>query len=185
MTSDPFLSAETQQRVFRRLLTAMARPGMALDFSDLLDSAPVYQAVLATLVDGTVLLSDPNGLLDARCWQFLQAVACAPEKAAYIIADGGSRPDFEPRLGTLESPEFGATIILTVPRLGSGSQCLTCSGPGIEKTQDLCMNGLHPQWLLQRKRWNAYFPLGVDFLFADACRIAALPRTARLAEKGV
>lgn len=185
MTIDPIWSAETQQRVFRRLLTAMARPGISSDLSDLLDSEPACKAVLATLVDGMAPLSDPNQMLDERAWQFLQATACTPEKAAFIIAQGGYEPNFEPALGTLDSPEYGATIILSVARVGGGSQCLSCSGPGIETTQDLYVEGLNLEWLQRRRSWNAYFPLGVDFLMADPCRVAALPRTTCLNEKGV
>ncbi len=186
MTIDPIWSPEIQQRLFRRLFTAMARPGTILDLSDLLNREQAWKAVLATLVDGTVQLSDPNGMLDAPSWRLMQAVACSPEKAVYIVAEGASGPDFEPSLGTLDSPEFGSTILITVSRIGgSAGQCLTSRGPGIEHSQDLSVEGLHPQWLSRRKKWNACFPLGVDFLLADHRRIAALPRTTQLTVKGV
>ena len=37
------------------------------------------------------------------------------ETARYVAADGRRAPDFEPALGSLESPEFGAAIHLLKP----------------------------------------------------------------------
>ena len=183
MTIDPIWTPETQQRVFRLLLNAMARPATLCDLSDLIGSEPSWKVVLATLVDGSVNLSDPNGLLDDRSWQFLQAVASSPDKAGYILADGASNPKYEPFLGSLEGPEGGATIILYVPRLGESGACLVCSGPGIENTQNLFISGLARQWLEKRLQWNESFPLGVDYILADDQRITALPRTTRVKSK--
>lgn len=183
MTIDPIWTPETQQRVFRRLLSAMARPATLWDLSDIHGSDPSWKAVLATLVDGSVNLSDPHGLLDERSWQFLQAVASSPDKAGYILADGALNATYDPFPGRLESPESGATIILCVSRLGQSGACLACSGPGIEDTQDLLVSGLASQWLDKRLQWNENFPLGVDFILADDRQIAALPRTTRVKRK--
>ncbi len=180
MTIDAIWTPETQQRVFHRLLNAMARPATLWDISDIIGGEPSWKAALATLIDGSVNLSDPNNMLDDRSWKFFQAAAASPDKAGYIVADGTSQPKFEPFSGSLESPENGATIILCVSRLGESGPCLTCSGPGIEDTYDLVLSGLSAQWIEKRGQWNKNFPLGVDFILADDRRIAALPRTTRV-----
>ncbi len=182
MTIDPIWSPDTQQRVFRRLFNAMASPATIWTLADVLQAEPAWKAVLAVLADGMVALSDPHGMLDDRMRQFSQAVVGSPENAAYIVADGRRGPQFEPALGTLESPEQGATILLIATRLGAEGLCVTCTGPGIETRRRLCVQGLDPQWLERRRRWNKCFPLGVDYLIADDERIAALPRTTRVLE---
>lgn len=184
MTIDSIWTPETQQRVFRRLVNAMARPATLWDLSDLIGNKPSWEAVLSTLVDGSVYLSDPNDLLDDQSWQFFQAGASAPEKAGYILANGASHPKYEPKLGSLESPEDGATLLLCVARLGGSGTLLTCSGPGIKNTHDLCVHGLAPLWLKRRLQWNKGFPLGVDFILADDQSIAALPRTTHVKSEG-
>jgi alpha-D-ribose 1-methylphosphonate 5-triphosphate synthase subunit PhnH len=180
MTIDPIWTPETQQKVFRRLFNAMARPATIWQLSDLLRTAPAWQAVLATLVDGAVSLSDPCGLLDRHTRHLLQVPDAAPEKAGYIVADAADAPGYEPFTGTLESPETGATCLLRVARLGEGGLCLRCQGPGIEAEQRLFVAGLAAEWLVRRRRWNLSFPLGVDLILADDERVAALPRTTQV-----
>ena len=184
MKIDAIWTPEVQQNIFRKLLTAFARPARVLDLSDFLTGATALEGVLATLADSAVNLSDPNGLIDTQTRHLLQIVSCRPEKAAYIVADGGNSPCFIPYTGSLESPESGATVILAVTRMGRGSYDNTFTGPGIDGEQTLAVEGLHPQWLEDRNIWNQTFPLGVDMLLADRHCIAALPRTAKVKLKG-
>lgn len=184
MKVDAMWTPEVQQNIFRKLLTAFARPARVLDLSYLLTGATALEAILATLVDSAVNLSDPDGLVDTQTWHLLQTVSCRPEKAAYIVADGGNPPCFTPYTGTLESPESGATVILAVTRVGRGSYENTFTGPGIDREEPLAVEGLHSQWLENRNAWNQAFPLGVDMLLADRHCIAALPRTTKVKLKG-
>ena len=180
MKIDAIWAPEVQQNIFRKLLTAFARPARVLDLSNLLSGATALEGVLATLADNAVNLSDPDSLIDTQTWHLLQTVSCRPEKAAYIVADGGNFPCFTPYIGALESPESGATVILAVTRVGRGSYDNTFTGPGIDGEQSLAAEGLHPQWLEDRNIWNQAFPLGVDILLADRHCIVALPRTAKV-----
>jgi len=180
MKVDVMWTPEVQQNIFRKLLTAFARPARVLDLSDILAGATALQGILATLADSAVNLSDPDGLIDTQTRHLLQTVSCRPEKAAYIVADGGNSPCFTPFTGTLESPESGATVILAVTRVGRGSYDNTFTGPGIDGEEPLAVEGLHTQWLENRNAWNQAFPLGVDMLLADRHCIAALPRTAKV-----
>ncbi|MBK7326043.1 MAG: phosphonate C-P lyase system protein PhnH [Propionivibrio sp.] len=65
--------------------------------------------------------------------------------------------------------------------IGTGSLSIALAGPGIEERLELCLSGLHPDWLARREDWVGAFPLGVDILFCDAQRIVALPRTTHAA----
>lgn len=179
MMNECIWQAGIQQCVFRELVEAFSRPGVVRDLTPWLDGAPAPRATLATLMDGETTLADPHGRIEAADWPLLQARRAAAESACYIIADGRRAPGFQPALGSLESPESGATLLIEVDAVGSGPLSLELAGPGIDGQRQLCLDGLHSDWLLRRSDWIAGFPLGVDILFIDAARIVALPRTTR------
>lgn len=184
MTSERIWRADAQQRMFRELVEAFSRPGAVRDLTDWLAGILAQRAVLATLMDGETTLADPHARLGAADWSLLQARRDATETARYVVADGRRAPDFQPALGTLESPESGATLMIEVAAVGSGPLALELAGPGIAGRHELRLDGLHPAWLLRRADWTTGFPLGVDILLTDAARIAALPRTTRVALPG-
>lgn len=165
-------SAPRQQTVFRQLLRAFSFPGRI----ETMTEGDASTQTLATLIDREATLADPQNLLNALTRQRLQARMTGPERAQFIVADGSLSPIFEPSLGTLESPEHGATILLKVTSLGKGAYW-QLSGPGIATTQALSIEGLDPAWLVRRQVWNEGFPLGVDLILMDETRIVALPRT--------
>ena len=138
------------------------------------------RAALATLMDGETTLADPHAQLTAADWPLLQARHSAPETARYVLADGRRTPDFAPCLGSLESPELGATLLIEVDRVDDGPLRLDLAGPGVAGTRTMRIAGLHAAWLEQRATWNAGFPMGVDVVLADAARLVALPRTTRI-----
>ena len=164
--------APNQQTVFRQLMRAFSFPGRIETLAD----GEALTQTLATLVDREATLADPQNLLDALTLQRLQARMTEPEHAQFIVADGSQSPTFEPSLGTLESPEFGATILLKVASLGEGMHW-QLTGPGIANTQALTISGLNPAWLARRQVWNEGFPLGVDLILVDTNCVVALPRT--------
>jgi alpha-D-ribose 1-methylphosphonate 5-triphosphate synthase subunit PhnH len=167
-----------QQRVFRRLLDCFAYPGQIAPSGDIQRAALL--TVLATLLDGETSLADPHRLIAAADWPKLQARPDTADSAAFVVADGARAPDFTPQLGTLESPERGATVVLTVATLGAG-QRLRLSGAGIDGHTELAVTGLHPGWVDARADWVAAFPLGVDLILCDGACFAALPRTTHIA----
>lgn len=177
-----------QQRVFRRLMEAAAFPGRIVAIAEDNDATDALTAVLATLLDGEVSLADPEGLVAGENWPRLETRAAAPEQADFILAQGARALGVEPRLGSLESPERSATLILRVAALGHGA-AYGLSGPGVNgeddrRASELRVTGLDPAWLAAREGWVSAFPLGVDFILVDAGRAAALPRTTRIAMKG-
>ena len=168
-------SSPRQQIVFRQLLSAFSFPGRI----ETLTEGDALTQTLATLVDREATLADPQNLLNDLTSQRLQARMTWPERAQFIVADGSLSPIFEPNLGTLESPEQGATILLKVAALESLDKdtCWQLTGPGIATTQTLGIACLDPAWLVRRQAWNEGFPLGVDLILMDETRVVALPRT--------
>lgn len=170
-----------QQRIFRELVEAFSRPGEIRDLTDWIDGTNARRVVLATLMDGESTLADPHGLIPDEDWPLLQARRDSIDSARYIAVDGRRAASFDPCLGSLESPEFGATLLIAVEAIGTGSFSVALTGPGIKEQRGLFLAGLHPDWLARRVDWVSTFPLGADILFCDAKRIVALPRTTHVA----
>jgi len=180
LNPDPIWLPEAQQRHFRLLLDAMARPGTCHAISNKPEEGPLVLSVLASLLDAEVSLADPHRLLRSDDWPKLQAASVAVEQADYVVCSGARVPDFTPSLGTLTEPERSATLILVVGQLGRGTSRLTLSGPGIANTATLQIDGLEPQWLDMREDWVSSFPLGVDLILLDEHQVTALPRTTKV-----
>ncbi len=170
-----------QQQLFRGLLEAFSYPGRIAACADY--SAPAWLAVLAALVDGETTLADPQQMLSEAWRPKLEARRAAPEQAAFVLLDGSLVPELNPRLGTLEAPEAGATLLLRVDSLHGetgGESKLYLSGPGIRQHVVLGVSGLHPAWISARNAWVEDFPLGIEMVLCDENRFVALPRTTRI-----
>jgi len=111
-----------QQKAFRQLMNAFAFPGsletLLPEVQDRDNTA--LRLILATLTDGEVTVADPHHLIDDQDWPKLETIREAPEKARFIVARGDTAPTFSPALGSLECPEMGATVILSVTHIGRG-----------------------------------------------------------------
>jgi alpha-D-ribose 1-methylphosphonate 5-triphosphate synthase subunit PhnH len=183
--------AEAQQQAFRQILTAVSYPGRCVELNP--QNGPALVQVLATLVDNASTLALPAqpqalGLPETDRLR-LAAPSAAPEHARFVLADGAQPPGFEPALGTLESPEGGATLVLMVAALGEGP-AVRLSGPGVPPQETgspglaVRITGLHPQWWRQRQAWCSGFPMGVDVLLVSSQQLLALPRTTRVDTQG-
>ena len=178
-TLDAIWQGRTQQQVYRRLLSAMARPGTVADLGDVLAGRSAVNGVLAMLVDAEVGLADVNGLVDETDWPLLEARQSEVPEADFIIVDGHYPPgeDFEPSLGSLSNPEHGATVLLVVSNVGDGEGRISLSGPGVDGSHELNVSGLDARWLQRREDWVAGFPMGVDVILCGPTRVAAIPRS--------
>ena len=177
MKTDNLWQVDIQQGVFRELVEAFSRPGTIQDLAAYLQDDYAHHAVLATMVDAETTLADPHALLDKMQWPLLQARQVPTEHARFIIAEGKHIPDFLPALGSLHSPEYGATLIIKVDAIGRGPLSMRLTGPGISQQRELCVAGMNRDWISQRENWVAGFPLGVDIVLCSATQITALPRT--------
>jgi len=174
--------ADTQQILFNSLMQTLSRPGRIDNWSEWLENNPAYLAVLATIVDGEVSLADVDSLLKASHWPLLQAQEASAEHAHYIVCDGSIAPTFHPKLGTLSSPDFAATLILKVAKLDrhQGQLHLKLTGPGVNGATEMYVSGIHQAWLEQRNEWCSAFPLGIDCILVDDTQIMGLPRTTKV-----
>lgn len=174
-------TASSQQTIFRQLMRAFSYPGRIETLAN--TGAQALTLTLAALIDRGTSLADPQNLIADLTRQRLQTPLTVAERAHFVVADGARPPAFTPALGSLESPEHGATIVLTVVALGLGADC-RLEGPGIVGSQSLAVTGLESSWIEQRRSWNAAFPLGVDMILLDDNHAVALPRTTRITLKG-
>lgn len=172
----PIWRPDNQRAMFRSLVEATSRPGRSSDLFGALGGAHAAFGVLATLYDDSKSLAVPaslRGTGDLELFTFVEAPA---DRAAFILADGASAPEFTPSLGTLEEPEKGATLIVLVGSLDDGPR-IRIEGPGVDGAAHFSVDGLHREWVIARARWCKNLPLGCDIILADAKRIIALPRT--------
>lgn len=175
---------DAQQQAFRAVLDGFARPGTLVPAQQ--PSAVLM--FLSAVLDESVSLADPLGLVGTDARRLLLAPTAPEAQARFVLLDGRRPPDagFQPTLGTLESPELGATLVLTVDALSDSPPAedaavrLQLQGPGVPGTRVLAVSGLHPDWLTRRAAWVGAYPMGVDIVLAAPDAMAALPRTTRI-----
>lgn len=175
---------DAQQRAFRAVLDGFARPGTLVPAQPP-DAVLMF---LSAVLDESVSLADPLGLVGTDARRLLLAPTAPEAQARFVLLDGRRPPDagFQPALGTLESPELSATLVLTVdalsdaPSPADAAVVLQLQGPGVPGTRVLAVSGLHPDWLARRAVWVGAYPMGVDIVLAAPDAMVALPRTTRI-----
>ncbi|MCH8497379.1 MAG: phosphonate C-P lyase system protein PhnH [Marinobacter sp.] len=168
----------TQQQLFRGLLHSFSYPGRVVRVGQ---PQPLFSA-LATLVDQGLPLADPGRLLSKLFLRRLGCQVTPPEEAAFIVCEGHKAPDFTPRLGSLESPETGATLLVSVNAFTGGKR-YRLRGPGIADTTLLEIDGLDDAWIKAHQRWRSHYPMGADMLLVSGDSWVALPRTLTIMEE--
>lgn len=186
--TDPVRQSQT---VFRAAMNAMARPAVAVPLEIGIDSPPPLGASAAALL---LALAD----LDTEVW-LDAALAGSGEVAEFITFHTGARivtscreavlavvsaPLSMPPLssfaqGTPEYTDRSTTVIVQVDRLAS--EGLKLSGPGIRNTIGFSATPLPRDFHAQIARNRERYPCGVDIIFTTPERIAALPRSVRIA----
>ncbi|MCW7541332.1 phosphonate C-P lyase system protein PhnH [Aquabacterium sp. A7-Y] len=183
---------ETQQ-VFRRLLDAMSRPGRiyAVDAARLSPPAGLGAAAAAVLLS----LADPElrvwlcpSYAEGRLADWLRfhtgaRIVASPEAADWLVLPAASAsPELwsQAGAGTDEAPHTSATLLIDLPQLGDAPR-LRLRGPGIEHEHTLAPEGLEAAFWRARIAREADFPRGADLVLACGERLAALPRSTRIA----
>jgi alpha-D-ribose 1-methylphosphonate 5-triphosphate synthase subunit PhnH len=190
----PFDAVHDTQRVFRALLLAFSRPGSVGDIAAQAAGidvggtlSPSLLALAFTLLDSEssfCLLADPARGAAAHLSALTGCPAVPCGEARFVLAPRGEGTAHEALrqapAGTPLEPHRGATLLLEVQRIGSGSP-VVLEGPGIDGSARLDLEGIDPSWVEVRAERCAGYPLGLDIAFVDpAGRIAAVPRTSRL-----
>lgn len=175
-TDGPIQSADA----FRKIMTAMACPGTIAEISGAAPPAPMSVAAgtaILTLCDPEtpIYLTACYNIASVRDWISFHTGApfTKVDKASFALGtwDELPLPDFY--LGNAEYPDRSATLIVELERLENCGA--TLQGPGIQTQGSLSLP--KTEFFAQNAR---QFPLGLDFIFTQGPRIAALPRTTRV-----
>lgn len=179
-----------EHTAFRAVLDAMARPGRVRWLADIGQAEGGAWAgairVLEALVDRDVTFGFVGR--DDRAHELLLRGTGARHvpvrEAAFVLASGQDAfaAVRQARIGQLDRPELGATVVIACEAVGSGPLAIDVRGPGVEQRTMLALSGVDPFTLDAFTQRNAAFPLGVDLVFAGSNgSVAALPRSSTIA----
>jgi alpha-D-ribose 1-methylphosphonate 5-triphosphate synthase subunit PhnH len=182
------------QKVFRTLLDAMARPGRIAEWSGGASGvAGVYGGTMDILrlladADTPVWLdatADDSAVRRALAFDCGATVTGNPVAAAFaVIADPAAMPAPDRfAQGTPEYPDASTTMIVQVERLRAGAG-VTLAGPGIDGSQAFDAAPLPAGFWSWVDANHRAFPLGVDIVFVAPDAIAGLPRSIRVVKGG-
>ncbi|GFE66128.1 phosphonate C-P lyase system protein PhnH [Litoreibacter roseus] len=167
---------------FRAAMNAMARPGQIETVAGAQPPGPLSVSagvVILTLCDPEtpIYLAGDHNCTQVRDWITFHTGAPMTGPADAIFALG-KWSDLVPldqyRIGTPRYPDRSATVIVEMDELSNAGE--TLSGPGIETATNLSLPDR------QRFQQNAtLYPLGLDFFLTAGDRLAALPRTTKIA----
>lgn len=177
------------QAAFRASMNALSYPGrwtpMPMQAERPRQGHGAAAVLLLSLLDadGSVWLSPTLAASDAAPWLRFhtgcQVVTDASDAQFVWVAQGDAMPalDSLPR-GSDNEPHLSATCILDV--LDTRENAWPLSGPGIQGTALLPVDGLPPDFATQWAHNHASFPRGVDVFLSTPTHIAGLPRTTRI-----
>jgi len=175
------------QRAFRRVLTALSRPGLRQSIGSPVSGIglqPAMAHLLLTLTDDDTPVWWQHQ--DAITTQWLRFHTSASttnvmnEATFGVITAAATMPaldSFPPGSGA--SPEFSTTLLIEVPSLDDGP-LIEWRGPGILDTHGARIAGLPATFWTQWQANHAMFPQGVDVLFCCQDQVIGLPRTTRV-----
>lgn len=177
------------QKVYRKVLDGMARPGEIQDLSNEEVKVSIevdcyrntFLAMLMVL-DGEVKFNilDEDNRLKEDIKSLTGAKYSKVDEADYIIATKGCKNINEAikkaKIGTLIDPQKSATIFIEVNNL-SNEQEYVLQGPGIKDKENLKIDA-NEEFIYARNERNKEFPLGIDvILFDEYGKLVCLPRT--------
>lgn len=185
--ADPGLES---QRLFRRLMEAMARPGRIESAAEAPAPPPGIEraagGILLTLCDQETPLWLPRRLAgsDAASWLRFHTGAPFtddPAEAAFALAAPADLPSLSSfSMGDPKYPDRSTTLVLDLPGLSVGGG-VRLEGPGIATEALIAPQGLEAGFWAERDDLAALFPCGLDLILAAGDAFVCLPRTTRAA----
>jgi alpha-D-ribose 1-methylphosphonate 5-triphosphate synthase subunit PhnH len=157
---------------FAAILAALSRPGTVHRTPEP-GPAPLVQALLDRECRAWADTPGVEALIRAS-----GAMVVPPDLAGHLFLSLDTEAALSrfARAGTGDPlyPDEGATVVVPA-RIGEGAE-LRLSGPGVDGTARLRLGGVHPGlWPLRAALCR--YPLGLEMIFLDGDRIAALPRS--------
>lgn len=180
---------------FRILLNAMAHPGSIYDFPKMeltppntINLASVFIGFALMNADVSFAVQNENATETTEYLALNTGASIATlEQTDFLFTTGSAAPSCIESLktGTLSYPENSATIIIDVHQLSSSpfenALHIELSGPGIENTTILYINGLSVTLLNAIQEQNTEFPLGLDVILTDKHnQVACMPRSSKI-----
>ncbi|RFA33734.1 phosphonate C-P lyase system protein PhnH [Virgibacillus dokdonensis] len=181
------------QKVYRKLLDRMARPGKLANlqaFQEKVDyEVACHDATLLiamTLLDGEVsfhVISENKQPVEEKIAAYTLARHASMEEADFIIVlqDATEASIIEGmatcKTGNLVDPQYSATWVMESQTPLSNQPQLLLTGPGIERQTDLHTSFVPSIWQARNEAVQEY-PLGIDLIFTDdIMQVACVPRT--------
>lgn len=163
--------------VFDAILQGLARPGRLNPLPE-----PGLLPIGLALIDRECCFMTDDPVLAAALGRTGAAPGPLAEAdhvfLALDTADAITRLD-RIRTGDALYPDDGGTLVAPAV-FGTGREKIL-SGPGIETTVSIRLDGIHPRFWTLRERLCAY-PLGFETLLVDGDRVMALPRSTTVRE---
>ena len=174
------------QAIFRKLLSAMAHPGVIEQIDmDMVCPGNLHSAagaILLTLLDfETPFWSDLSN--DSKEIQWVRFHTGAPfvrikSRSLFGLATDYDRLEnpeaFNP--GSLASPDHSTTLLVQTRGLDYNGR-IRMTGPGIQTETYLKLAGIKERFLNKRQKAIQNYPLGIDMIFICDSRFVAIPRT--------
>ena len=183
--------AEQEQRAFRALLDAMARPGTIQQLPEACVTDGVWGSALVVmqcLLDHEVTFAveaDDRSVAE-QILRRTGARTAALADASYVLADAAHAVAVieGAREGELEEPEHSATVVIVVSSVTGGTTRAALTGPGIATVMALELDGIERSALSALLERNAVFPSGIDTVFVDLTgRVVCVPRSTRIEQE--
>ncbi len=183
----PFDFVHDAQRVYRKLLQAMANPGricsietQALKFEA---QGGALAAIGCTLLDNEVSAYVEKNPRLLRLFRDLTLTHPAElSQADYLFFTSPmnyASVDFvlkNAKRGTLADPQASATLIFFCENL-CGTTSIALTGPGVDGARNLRTVRYVRNIIVMRQNMRTEYPCGLDLIFADrGGRIMAIPR---------
>jgi alpha-D-ribose 1-methylphosphonate 5-triphosphate synthase subunit PhnH len=171
------------QRAFRVLLDTASRPGDVRRLPLARLGAIVVPLALADVETTVAVLGAPSE--QTRVLRATGATTAAVDEAELVACCGRTDAATIDRLrrGSTLAPEGGAKVGIdchTLRPAAPGAVTLTLSGPGIDGTAVLGVDGVDRAVFYAVARADAGFPAGIDVWLVDGDgRVAGLPRSTR------
>ncbi len=180
------------QSAFHAVMHAMANPGRIHSLPSAAAPSkpltPELGLIAATLLDHDASVwvdAEIAANQDATAWLTFHTgapIVGDQSKAQFaLVTDAQSLPALSSfAQGDPEFPDRSTTVVLAVSSLTSG-QGFSLKGPGIKDETVLTVDGLPQDFAAQWRENGALFPLGIDLVLVADGKVAALPRTTRIA----
>ena len=189
------------QSVYRKVLNAMARPGLIENLQKEAEKADIdincYKSIfliMMMLLDREVsfnIVSEKAIDVSSLISQMTYAKVKPLEEADYIFVLEDSCNEYldmvikKAKIGDLVDPNKSATIIAEFKCLDNGVNTLKFKGPGVRNLREVKISG-ETKWIKERSIKNQEYPLGVDLIYVDEKNnVMCIPRTTSINESEV